>query len=82
MITKIFGSLQGDFGLKLSSIPKQPQQHFSILFSISKNLLQIICIFCFGLNSKCHKMYVSNKLRASLTCALKLEVVFKFLHWS
>jgi len=36
MITKIFGSPQGDFGLKLPSILKQPQQHFLILFSINK----------------------------------------------
>jgi hypothetical protein len=47
MITRILGSLQGDFGLKFSSIPKQPQQHFSILFSINKTLLQIFCIFLF-----------------------------------
>jgi len=47
MITKIFGSPQGDFGLKLPSILKQPQQHFNILFSINNNLLQIICIFYF-----------------------------------
>lgn len=45
MITKIFGSPQGDFGLKLPSIPKQPKQHFKILSFINKNLLQIICIF-------------------------------------
>lgn len=47
MITKIFGSPQGDFGLKLPSIPKQPKQHFKILFFINKNLLQIICNFLF-----------------------------------
>jgi len=45
MITKIFGSPQGDFGLKLPSIPEQPKQHFKILSFINKNLLQIICIF-------------------------------------
>jgi hypothetical protein len=48
MITKIFGSPQGDFGLKLPSILKQPQQHFLILFSINKKYHRLFVFFIFS----------------------------------
>ncbi len=60
---RIFGRPQGDIGSKLPSICIQPKQLLKKLFSINKKiLLQSIYIFYFWLTSKCHKMYVPNKL--------------------
>jgi len=59
---KIFGRPQGDIGSKLPSICIQPKQLFKKYSLLIKKLLKSIYIFYFWLTSKCHRMYVPNKL--------------------